>query len=346
MSARIPSAREFLNHAMVVVGFCTLVALGLGSARGDWALQMVYSQAIGLSIWACTDFGRLLFKRDPATNWPPGWRRVALQTAAIFVGYVAGTGLGDVYCGCSTFALWRASPRVLASYLLLAVPISAAISVFFTARGRDQQRLRQIATAQRDASQARLKLLESQLEPHMLFNTLANLRALIALDPARAQVMLDRLIDFLRATLNASREPFHPLGAEFARIADYLELMQIRMGDRLRTRLSLPDELAALPVPPLLLQPLVENAIKHGIEPQLHGGRIEISAERSAGRLLLSVLDTGAGLASTAAGGGTHFGLAQVRTRLESVYGGAACLELNVAGAEGGTLATLSLPAP
>src|SRR2546428_7082195 len=119
--------------------------------------------------------------------------------------------------------------------------------------------------AKHSAAESKLKLLESKLEPHMLFNTLANLGVLIGTDPPRAQAMLDRLIAFLRATLEASRSGSHPLAAEFARIADYLELMQVRMGARLRSRLELPDDLAALPVPPLLLQPLVENAIQHGL---------------------------------------------------------------------------------
>jgi LytS/YehU family sensor histidine kinase len=177
----------------------------------------------------------------------------------------------------------------------------------------------------------------------MLFNTLANLRALIGVDPLRAQAMLDRLIPFLRATLDASRKATHSLADEFARLADYLELMQIRMGGRLQTRLSLPDELAARPVPALLLQPLVENAIKHGLEPHVQGGRVEVSAKRDGSQLVLRVRDTGAGLMPGTAPSG--FGLEQVRERLAALYGAAGSLELApAADAEGGTLATLRLP--
>ena len=132
--------------------------------------------------------------------------------------------------------------------------------------------------ARRAAAENQLKLLESQLEPHMLFNTLANLRVLIGIDPPRAQAMLDRLIAFLRATLNASRSTLHPLATEFERIGDYLALMGMRMGPRLQSQLSLPDALRDVGVPPLLLQPLVENSIKHGLEPQIAGGRIEVDA--------------------------------------------------------------------
>ena len=153
-----------------------------------------------------------------------------------------------------------------------------------------------MAEARRHAGEARLKLLETQLEPHMLFNTLANLRALIAVDPPRAQRMLDHMIAYLRATLDASRATTHPLQAEFDRLRDYLELMAIRMGPRLSYTLQLPTELAQQPVPTLLLQPLVENAIQHGLEPKVEGGQHHGARRaRKAARCVLEVIDTGVG---------------------------------------------------
>jgi LytS/YehU family sensor histidine kinase len=120
--------------------------------------------------------------------------------------------------------------------------------------------------------------------------------------------------------------------------------MQVRMGERLQTRFDLPEALAELPVPPLLLQPLVENCIKHGLEPAVAGGRIDVGAARDADDLVLRVRDTGAGL-SGASPEGTRFGLEQVRERLRAHYGTRASLTLGAAGdAEGGTLATLRLP--
>ena len=346
MQAPASSQSDYLRHAAVVAGFSLLIALGLGIARGgDWMLQVVYAEAIGLSIWACIDFGRLLFKHGPESAWPTGWRALVLQAGGVVCGYVIGTWIGDQYCGCSTFDLWRQSARAFGSYLVLCIAVSVSISYFFLSRGKDQRRLREIAQAQRDASEAQLKLLESQLEPHMLFNTLANLRVLIDVDPTRARAMLDQLIAFLRATLSASRAPFHPLGIEFARLSDYLELMRVRMGERLQIRLDLPEALTAAQVPPLLLQPLVENAIKHGLEPHVQGGRIEIGAKRAGDALILTVRDTGAGLSVTAERDGTRFGLHQVRSRLATIYGTAATLEIApAADAEGGTRATVRLP--
>jgi LytS/YehU family sensor histidine kinase len=180
--------------------------------------------------------------------------------------------------------------------------------------------------ARQHADEARLKLLETQLEPHMLFNTLANLRALIGIDPARAQHMLDHMIAYLRATLDASRATTHPLQREVDRLRDYLELMAIRMGPRLAFTLDLPGDLANVRVPTLLLQPLVENSIQHGLEPKVEGGRIAVRAAREGDTLVLTVDDTGVGDAHGASSG-NGFGLAQIRERLVALHGERARLD-------------------
>ena len=183
----------------------------------------------------------------------------------------------------------------------------------------------------------------------MLFNTLANLRVLITLDPPRAVQMLDHLNRYLRVTLSGSRAVAHPLSAEFDRLRDYLELMSIRMGPRLRYTLELPDDLRDVPVPPLLLQPLVENSIRHGLEPQVEGGEIVVRARReskaSAGKLQIAieVRDTGVGLGAAPPSEGSGFGLAQVHERLATVYGARGGLEM-AAAADGGTRAVVTFP--
>ena len=154
----------------------------------------------------------------------------------------------------------------------------------------------------------------------MLFNTLANLRALIGTDPAAATAMLDHLNAYLRATLNASRTSAHPLQTEFDRVRDYLELLKVRMGPRLGYTLELPAALASVPVPPLLLQPLVENAIKHGLEPKIEGGSITVRASHRGGELKLEVSDSGVGL-TDGSQPNDGFGLTQVRERLATIYG-------------------------
>jgi hypothetical protein len=315
---------------------------------------LVYSTCITLGCWAFVDGGRLLVspwanRRLPAdtpgrNEWPGwAWMAVVLVVGTLF-GAGSGALLGDLLLGADHAVNYFGRPREIAAVVVFSLIPGVITTMFFVHRGRLAAAEAAAQQASRQAAENQLRLLESQLEPHMLFNTLANLRVLIGLDPPRAQAMLDQLIAFLRATLNASRVGRHALSAEFSRLADYLALMQVRMGPRLQTRLELPDALASAAVPPLLLQPLVENAIKHGLEPKVDGGRIEICAQRLGDELVLTVRDTGAGLAAPA-GDGTRFGLQQVRDRLATLYGDAGTLTLAPAGGtEGGALATVRFP--
>lgn len=189
----------------------------------------------------------------------------------------------------------------------------------------------------------------------MLFNTLAHLRALIGHDTARAHAMLDHLNDYLRTTLQASRQPLHPLADEFSRLGDYLNLMAIRMGPRLVFALDLPPALAHAPVPSFILQPLVENAIRHGLEPQVAGGRIEVQARAEGTQLVLTVRDNGSGISELALAESARpltpdtgrptasWGLAHVRQRLHTLYGERAGMHISPM-PTGGTCVVLTLP--
>ena len=343
-----------LKSAAYGVAIALMITAGFGSAF--WP-NLVRSVCISMMCWLAIDLGRIPLaawahrhaapgSTEAERHWP-GW---PLMMVAVVVGTVIGFSVGNelanLILGRSLPGYFRGSWQQMLALLLGSLVPGVAITYWFYSRESlaAQQAAVQVARAQ--AAEHQLKLLESQLEPHMLFNTLANLRVLIGADPARAQAMLDQLIAFLRATLAGSRAGQHPLRAEFARLADYLALMQVRMGDRLQTRFELPPELAELPVPPLLLQPLVENCIKHGLEPSVAGGRIDISAAREGDRLVLRVRDTGSGLSHPSADG-TGFGLVQVRERLAALHGDAASLTLAAAGgSEGGTLATLRMPMP
>jgi hypothetical protein len=362
-----------LGRALRSVGFGVVIGLSIALLRRqNVAYTLIYSICIALACWFCIDLGRHLvagrFKSTSTarSGWP-GWRwMIPVVIVGSSLGFVGGTGLGDLFTGQRTplIALTR-DPREAVTTLLLVVVPAVVVTYFFYSRGLIADREAAAQAAQRQAAESRLRLLEAQLEPHMFFNTLANLHVLIGLDPPRAQAMLDQLISFLRATLSGSQAVVHPLRAEFARTRDYLALMQVRMEDRLQVRFDLPPALADIPVPPLLLQPLVENSIKHGLEPSVTGGCIDVRAARAGTSLVITVRDTGVGLndgdrngAGNGAIGGrgvrndvggnsTNFGLRQVRERLATHYGGAASLSLDPAvGAGGGTLAVIRLPLP
>jgi signal transduction histidine kinase len=203
-------------------------------------------------------------------------------------------------------------------------------------------------SAQKSESDLKLTVLQAQVEPHFLFNTLASVRSLVATDPQRAAHTIDALAQHLRATLPKLRAETgtsrSTLGEQFDICASYLELMKIRLGERLRVSLKLPDDLRQVPFPPLLLISLVENAIKHGAEPKTGATQITLSARSLSGgpqqRLEVCVEDDGAGL-TVGLGEGT--GLANIRAQLLTRFGAGAAFELSQR-ASGGVLARVIVP--
>ena len=348
-----------LFHVLVVAALCLGIAIVLTVIDGGFWLKLLYSVCIGT---ACTMIVHLTRVADawlgdrlrqgrglPPQDDPNGWRGALVGSLlAMVLGPMAGLAMVGFITGEPSKSMRNLGLNGNRITLVFSVVGTVLAVVVISTMERLSAARAQAEAAQRLAAENQLRLLQSQLEPHMIFNTLANLRVLIGLEPARAQVMLDHLIHFLRATLNASRTAAHPLATEFERIADYLALMGVRMGARLQVKLDLPDDLRTVPVPPLLLQPLVENAIKHGLEPHVQGGLITVAAQREGARLLLSVRDTGEGLGSQAADtAGTQFGLALVRQRLSTLYGEQATLTLQAAtDDDGGTLALVRLPMP
>ena len=337
-----------LRNLLQTLAFCLAVATIQYGFKPDqpYAPPVVYSLLIGTIIWAVIDLGRLFVPSARETGWPIGWQGFALVAAGIASGWLVGSSVAHAIC--RTFGFYGPWGRVhsgadLRADILTPLPAGMVGSNWLYARNKSEYLARRMREAERHANDARLKLLETQLEPHMMFNTLANLRALIAVDPPRAQDMLDHMIAYLRATLDASRATTHPLRAEFDRLHDYLELMSIRMGPRLAYALDLPDELAGLPVPALLLQPLVENSIKHGLEPKVEGGRVEVRARRAGDHVVIEVRDSGVG-AGAPGGADQGFGLVQIRERLATLHGGRASLDFSTDAL--GAHARIALPLP
>jgi sensor histidine kinase YesM len=194
---------------------------------------------------------------------------------------------------------------------------------------------------ERSVLEARMSALQAQIEPHFLFNTLASIDQLILTDPPRASKMQQSLIRYLRSAMPQIREGARPtLGQQVDLCTAYLAIMAVRMEERLQSAVDVPQGLKSAVFPSMMLQTLVENAIKHGLEPKPAGGRIDIRADVTDGRLAVHVIDTGAGFAPKGEGG---VGLANIRERLQSLYNGRAELIISVPPG-GGTSATIMVP--
>lgn len=236
--------------------------------------------------------------------------------------------------------------------ILFAANGGLALASYFAEPSRWAEHLRHVelekASVQKSESDLRLTILQAQVEPHFLFNTLASVRSLVSTDPQRAARTIDGLAEYLRATLPKLRAEAgvaaSTLGEQFAICASYLELMKVRLGERLRVDIRLPPELRDAPFPPLLLISLVENAITHGVEPKPGVTRVWLTARTidtiDTRQLEVRVEDDGAGLAL---GMGDGTGLANVRAQLRTRFGAAASFDL--AGREsGGVVARLTVP--
>lgn len=209
--------------------------------------------------------------------------------------------------------------------ILLAVRITTRSRLRAEERCCSAEASAEMEALRRQVAEAQLQTLQAQVEPHFLFNTLAAVDHLTETDPPRAAIMLKHLIAFLRGSLPDMRERSTSLGREVDLCKSYLAIMQIRMEDRLTVSVDIPDALRGLPFPPMMLQSLVENSIKHGLEPKPEGGAIAIAGRLQDGRLRVTVADTGLGVDEKAPQG---IGLGNIRDRLKRLYGDSAALIL------------------
>ncbi len=281
------------------------------------------------------------------------FRRVVLDPVVFLIlGTLAGAGIVGFINGENPLELLKDYTRLRHGltaglvfsflYALLVALISqlrnreyAALTARLEAEARQSELSRQLA-------ESKLKMLQLQIEPHFLFNTLGSAQQLAEKGAPQAARLISDLIRFLRAATPAMRNETTTVGDDAALCAAYLSIMQTRLSRRLEFGIAVEPALADLPLPPGMLITLVENAIKHGIEPSPSGGRIDVSARTVDGRLVLEVADTGAGLAGSGAPG-QGIGLANIRERLELLYGGAAALELG-ANAPRGFFARIVMP--
>jgi len=310
------SALKFLFFTIV---FDTIIAVFLKAINStdSFATLFIISQCIGLSSCCC-----VLLVYNFIHKAKPVYQAV-LVGGALVVGTTIGSYLGLAISGLSSSDPF--DKHGFLQLLFLGVIFGSIIVYFFSSREQiaesqtriQEEKIKRL-TSEKKAAEANLKLLQAQVEPHFLFNTLSNILSLLDTNPERGKSMLVDFIQYLRASLSKIRKEQATLGQEMEMIQAYLSIFKVRMGDRLKYEIDLPKQMEAITFPPMLIQPLVENAIKHGLESRVDGGEIRIKGMEKDGVLRLEVADTGNGFLQERDSG---VGLSNIRERLNSMYG-------------------------
>jgi len=259
---------------------------------------------------------------------------ITLDLLGITMGAVAGLYIGSIILGIEPSFFIR-QYGFFFKLLLSGLFIGFTIHYFFSIHAKaseaevmaQEERIKRL-TSEKGMTEANLKLLQAQIEPHFLFNTLSNILTLMESDPEKGKTMLSDLTHYLRTSLSKTRKDMSTVGQEMELIKDYLKIYQVRMGDRLRFEINIPDDINDFPLQPMLIQPLVENAIRHGLEPEIKGGEIRIAGSINGGKLRIEVIDNGTGFYENSNPG---MGIENIRERLKSLYGerGSLILEEN-----------------
>jgi two-component sensor histidine kinase len=339
-----------LFAAALAVPFTVLGFFAFASGEGAWRNVWGWAYWYGKNFIVCItvasiihllfDAGRRWWARPARVAGWANWQRTLYFSGMPMLGVLLGWPVGVWLAGANVIT-WFSSPNgvnVIVGTLLVSLMITFVLHHWFGAKAREHE-------AQRRATEAQLRLLQAQIEPHFLFNTLANVQSLMNHDLPKAKQMLASFTDYLRASLGSLRNDHSAVAQELELAQSYLQLLQGRMEDRLRFSISADDAARSQPLPPLLLQPLVENAVVHGLEPSVEGGSVAVRAQVRGDKLVLEVQDDGRGLDAPPRAGarrGTGVALANIRERLLARYGGGATLDVQAT--HPGTLARITLP--
>ncbi len=324
-----------------VIIYNTAIALFMTAATpfGFWQ-NFVYSQGIGLGIFLALHAScRLRGKSAPEL--------VDVMLGLPF-GFIVGFALGTWAVGFSLVEVMRQHPQAVLISAAAALLFGLIATIYFVGELRletaeAEVRAEKLRRAEQEtfASRAELRLLQSQIEPHFLFNTLSVIADLVESRPAAARTMLLDLVSLLRDSLVNTRQELVSLDEELTLLRAYLAIMGERMGERLSFDVTADAEARRALLPPLLVQPLVENAIRHGLEPKIEGGTLRIASRCDRERLIVEVIDNGLGVGNQATGG---IGLANIRERLANHYGTDGTLSL-IPNPEGhGLVARIEIP--
>jgi len=306
---------------MVVVSVLIALFLSVVDVSKPFLPSLVMSLSFGTSM--CTLVLTLFWLFNPDVN--KARPMVLILVASVVGGMIIGSQVGPFILRRFFSVVIGTGGGHLLQMVVLAVGFGGTATYFFYSKERikivseaaEKERSNRLAS-EKAAIEANLRLLQAQIEPHFLFNTLSNVVSLIDTEPAKGKSMLMDLIRYLRTSLSRTLPDTTTLGQEMETITAYLNIQKIRLGDRLAFTLEVPETLAQHPFPPMLLQPLVENAVKHGLEPRIEGGGITITAAEKGESLRIEVADTGLGFSSFDASG---VGIANVRQRINLIYG-------------------------
>lgn len=318
--------KHIIRALFYTLVFNSVIALFLTVMRfgGDLLQNFVVAQCIGLTICSC------ILCVHPLLDRSGPLMQLIFIIIAMGAGSVAGGLFGALVLGINPSIFFR--EYGLFKVIILGVLFGSVISYFFYSREKisagealvQEERIKRLQV-EKKAAETDLRLLQAQIEPHFLFNTLSNILSLLQTDGGRARAMLLDLTHYLRISLSRSRQDTTTVGQEMDTVRAYLNIFKVRMGERLRFRIDMADGTASSLFPPMLVQPLVENAIKHGLEPKLEGGEINIRVEERGDVLRVEITDTGIGFQGETASG---IGLSNVRERLHTLYGDGARLIL------------------
>jgi sensor histidine kinase YesM len=335
-----PSARHYFTIKQVLLDLLytafinTAIAIVLTSTgvSKNFLISFIMSQSYGIP--TCLAMLFLFYVSNP--NPRKVLSMVLVVGAGAAAGILAGSQIGHFILEHFFSITLKRTELTIFRTVILWLIFGSAISYFFYSKARikiskeiiQQERINRLSS-EKEILEANLKLLQAQVEPHFLFNTLSNVLSLIDRDPTKGKSMLLDLIHYLRTSLSRTLPVATTLDQEMNIIKAYLNIQKVRMGERLRFSIELPDALREHPFPPMLLQPLVENAVKHGLEPSIEGGEITITVMEENGSIRIEVQDTGNGFSSYDTAG---VGITNVRERIRLIYGdkGRLILEANV----------------
>lgn len=338
MAGTNPRTRDWVVSILATTVFCLAIAV---ATKLIWAGKWYEHIAISFGYGYCAVLSAFAISK----MWP-SFPLLRINGLSILFSFVFGTL--NAYLVLSHYSAFSGFSDIV-PVAFLGLVLTAGCFFYFYAYEQKMIAERELEIAKRKQSEqekalilSQLKQLQSQIEPHFLFNTLANIQVLIDSEPTQAKQMLSKLTDLMRATLKTNTKELISLREELVLADAYLGIHQVRLGERLQYSIDYDTAIDQVQLPPFLVQPLVENAIQHGIEPNGAGGEIKIEATKQDGLIEIRVEDSGVGLEAPSSHNGHGVGLANIRQRLQAMFNDSASLSI-VQNSLGGVTASIRI---